>query len=105
MSGPAGRPLRVSEALQKYLADSGIGERIDEATVLPEWEERVGPAIARVTVPLRVSHGTLVVGVRSSAWLMELKLMEREILRRLNEGRSKGRIQGIRFIMGETPTG
>jgi predicted nucleic acid-binding Zn ribbon protein len=105
MSGNARGPLRVSEALQKYLTDSGIGERIEEASVLPEWAERVGVAIAAVTMPLRVSHGTLVVGVRSSAWLMELKLMEREILRRLNEGRAKGRIDGIRFVMGDADPG
>jgi predicted nucleic acid-binding Zn ribbon protein len=96
------RPLRVGEALRKYLADTGIGERIAEASVLPEWPERVGEAIAAVTTPLRVSRGTLVVAVRSSAWLMELKLMEREIVRRLNDGRGQGRIQAIRFVMAET---
>jgi predicted nucleic acid-binding Zn ribbon protein len=101
MSGSSPKPLRVQEALQRYLAESGIGERIEEAAVLPEWEERVGDAIAAVTTPLRVSHGTLVVGVRSSAWLMELKLMEREILERLNAGRARGRIRGIRFVMAD----
>jgi predicted nucleic acid-binding Zn ribbon protein len=101
MTGSAKKPLRVSEALQKYLAESGIGERIEESNVLPEWEQRVGAAIAAVTTPLRVAHGTLVVGVRSSAWLMELKLMEREIVKRLNEGRDRGRIQAIRFVMGD----
>lgn len=101
MSDKARGPLRVREALQQYLADSGIGERIDEAGVLPEWEERVGAAIAAVTTPLRVSHGTLVVAVRSSAWLMELKLMERDIVGRLNEGRQRGRIQAVRFVMGD----
>jgi hypothetical protein len=30
---------------------------------------------------------------------MELRLMEREILRRLNEGRERGRIERIRFLM------
>jgi predicted nucleic acid-binding Zn ribbon protein len=54
----------------------------------------VGEAIAAVTVPVRVSHGTLVVAVRTSAWLMELRLMEREILRRLNEGRPRAGSSG-----------
>jgi len=96
------RPTRLDEALQEYLKSSGLEARLEEAAIVPEWAERVGPAIAAVTEPLRTSAaGVLVVAVRSSAWLSELKLMEREILRRLNEGRSKGRIQRIRFVMAD----
>lgn len=96
------KPTRVGDALQEYLKTSGLEERLEEAGVLPEWPERVGPAIAAVTEPLRTSAaGVLVVAVRSSAWLSELKLMEREIVRRLNEGRTKGRIQRIRFVMAD----
>lgn len=94
-------PTAVHEALQQYLARAGLGERIEEASVVPEWAERVGPAIATVTAPLRVSSGTLFVAVRSSAWLMELKLMEPEILKKLNSGRNRGKIKRIRFVMAE----
>jgi predicted nucleic acid-binding Zn ribbon protein len=95
------KPTPIGDALQQYLRDSGLEERLEEAGVVPEWAARVGPAIAAVTEPLRTSSGTLVVAVRSSAWLTELKLMEREILRRLNEGRSRGMIDRIRFVMGD----
>jgi len=92
----------LAEALAGYLKESGLEERFEEAAVVPEWAERVGPAIAAVTVPLSVSHGTLRVGVRSSAWLSELHLVEREIVRRLNAGRTSGRISRIRFVQTET---
>jgi predicted nucleic acid-binding Zn ribbon protein len=96
------QPKPVRDVLREYLKQSGLDERLEEAAVLPEWAERVGPAIAAVTVPLRTSAGgVLVVAVRSSAWLSELKLMERDILRRLNEGRSRGRIQRLRFVMSD----
>ena len=95
------KPTPLADALQEYLRDSGLDERLEEAGVVPEWAARVGPAIAAVTVPMRTSNGTLVVAVRSSAWLAELKLMERDILRRLNEGRIRGRIERLRFVMGE----
>lgn len=105
MSGPK-KPVRLGDALQNYLRDSGLDERVEEATIVPEWTERVGDAIAAVTTPLRTSRGTLLVAVRTSAWLMELRLMEREILRRLNEGRDRGRIERIRFLMaGEEDPG
>jgi predicted nucleic acid-binding Zn ribbon protein len=93
------KPTRLGEELQNYLRESGLDERVEEAAILPEWEARVGAAIAAVTRPVRVSRGALIVAVRTSAWLMELRLMEREILRRLNEGRGKGRIERIRFVM------
>ena len=99
------KPIRLGDALRKVLEESKVGERLEEATVVPEWAERVGPRIAAVTTPLRVSRGTLLVAVRSSAWMMELRLMEREIVRRLNEGRQRGRIEKIRFVMSDDPHG
>lgn len=94
-------PRPLGEALEGFLRRSGIGERIEAASVIPEWEQRVGDRIAAVTTPLRVSGGTLFVSVRSSAWLMELKLIERDVLRKVNAGKGTGRIQRIRFVMDD----
>jgi predicted nucleic acid-binding Zn ribbon protein len=101
MKKPNEGPSQVREALAKYLEKSGIAEHIEAASVVPEWASLVGPGIAAVTTPLRVSAGTLIVGVRSSAWMSELKLMEKEIIRQVNAGRTKGRIEKIRFQMSE----
>ena len=95
------KPTPVAQALEHYLKRSGIGERVEEAAIVPEWADRVGERIAAVTRPLRASRGTLFVAVRSSAWLMELKMMEGEILHRLNADRTRGRIERIRFLMDE----
>ncbi len=94
-------PTAVHEALQHYLRSAGLTERVEEASAVPEWAERVGPAIAAVTTPLRASGGTLIVAVRSSPWLMELKLMEAQIVEQLNRGREHGKIARIRFVMAE----
>jgi predicted nucleic acid-binding Zn ribbon protein len=91
--------MKIEEVLGELLGETALGERVAEAEVVAEWNERVGEAIAAVTIPMRVSRGTLVVGVRSSAWLMELQMMERQILRQLNRGRTRGRISRIRFVM------
>ncbi|HEX7090697.1 MAG TPA: DUF721 domain-containing protein [Longimicrobiales bacterium] len=94
-------PAPVGQVLASYLERAGLAEKVEEAGAVPSWPEVVGPAIAAVTTPLRVSRGALVVAVRSSAWLMELKLMEGEILKRLNAGRRRGRLARIRFVMAE----
>jgi predicted nucleic acid-binding Zn ribbon protein len=94
-------PTPIGQALDRFLRRSDVGRRVEEAGVVSEWSERVGETIDRVTSPLRVSNGVLFVAVRSSAWLMELKLMEAEILRRLNDGRERGRIEKIHFVLAE----
>ena len=92
-------PKQVRETLQKYLDKAGISEKIEAASVVPDWPRLVGEGIAGVTTPLRVTNGVLVVGVQSSAWLSELKLMEREIIKRLNAEKDRGKISAIRFVM------
>ncbi len=100
------KPLAVSEVLASYLEDSGLGERLEQVSVLDDWAERVGEGIAGVADPLRLADDVLFVGVKSSAWLMELRMMEVEIRRRLNEGRTRGRIEKIRFVLeGGEPEG
>jgi len=96
----------LSDALQAYLEKSGIGAAAKARRVFTEWRERVGDRIADVAAPLRLERGTLVVGVRSSAWLMELKLMERRLVERLNAGVDEGRIDKIRLVLAnEEETG
>lgn len=90
---------KIGDALADYIESAGMEERLAEAAVVPDWAERVGPAISGVTRPVTVSRGTLVVAVRSSAWLMELHMMEREILRRLNAGRERGQLKRLRFVI------
>lgn len=68
--------------------------------MLTEWPGRVGPQIASVTEPLRVSEGTLFVAVATSAWMMELNMLKAELLRHVNAGKREGRIEQIVFVMG-----
>jgi predicted nucleic acid-binding Zn ribbon protein len=97
--GKPGRPSLVGEVLNRYLSRSGLAAKVEAASVIPEWEDRVGPQIAAVTTPLRVSEGTLFVGVATSAWLMELNLMKDELMRRINAGKKDGRIRQIVLVM------
>lgn len=96
----AGNPQALGDLLSRYLVRSGLGPKVEAASVIPEWEERVGPAIAAVTEPLRVNEGTLIVAVRTSAWMMELNMMKADLMRHVNAGKTDGRIKQIVFVMG-----
>ena len=93
-----GKPERVSDLLAGFLEHEGVGRDVARATAVDEWEERVGAKIAEVTRARTVADGTLVVEVRSSAWLMELNMMKRQILRRVNEGRDVP-VDNLVFVM------
>ena len=93
-------PVTVREALDSYLARSGLGRRLAQAQVIPQWPRLVGPQIAAVTAPESVSpDGTLFVRVATSAWMNELQLMAPEIMARVNAGRGPGRIKTIRWLL------
>lgn len=101
-------PAPVGDVLRGFLQRTGLAERLARTEALGRWDECVGERIAGVTRPLRVSGTTLIVGVRSSAWLAELNLLRSKILARLNAGRRRGRIEKLVFVLetdGDGPGG
>jgi predicted nucleic acid-binding Zn ribbon protein len=75
----------MADAVARWLKKSGLATRVDQASVVPNWAELVGPQIATVTTPTSVTaDGTLFVQVTTNAWMTELSLMEPELLRALN---------------------
>ncbi|CAN5680294.1 hypothetical protein BH23GEM3_BH23GEM3_06960 [soil metagenome] len=89
----------MGDVLSRFLNRSGLAAKVEAASVVPEWPRLVGPQIAAVTEPIRVSDGTLFVAVNTSAWIMELNLMKGELMRYLNAGKRAGRIEQIVFVM------
>ncbi len=85
MAGKKKQPEKLGAVLSAYLEQSGLAGRVEQATVIPEWEQLVGTQIAAVTTPLMITRdGTLFVAVRTSAWMQELSLMEPQLLQALN---------------------
>lgn len=85
----AGRdaPERIDGLLADFLEKAGVADELDRVSALDEWAGCVGERIASVTRARSVKGATLVVEVRSSAWLMELNMMKGRILDRLNADR------------------
>jgi predicted nucleic acid-binding Zn ribbon protein len=91
----------VGEALRAYLSKSGLGLRLAQAQVIPDWPTLVGPQIAAVTAPESVTpDGTLFVRVATSPWMTELQLMAPQIMAAINTGRG-ARIKTIRWLLSQ----
>jgi len=95
------RPEALGGLVGSVLASMGIAEKVERATVIADWEALVGPHIARVSRPVRIRDETLFVEVESAAWRMELSLLRPGLLRKLNAGRSRGRIEKIIFLQSD----
>lgn len=93
-------PSPVGSLVDALLEKWGVAEQVERASVFSEWEERVGEEIAERARPVRLDGETLFVEVESSSWMMELQMMKRELLGRLNAGRERGRVEKLVFVQG-----
>jgi predicted nucleic acid-binding Zn ribbon protein len=98
-SGGAAGPSRVGDLLDGFLERRGVKEEVERASVVEEWPDRVGERIARVTRARSVSERTLIVEVRSSAWLMELNMLKGQILERVNREREQAPLEKLVFVL------
>ena len=97
---PNKRPEPLGNALKRFLENPGLAKRVGQATALEAWPSVVGPAVAAAAKPISVtSDGTLLVAVRSSAWMNELSLMERDLLEALNRANPSAPLSRIRWTI------
>jgi predicted nucleic acid-binding Zn ribbon protein len=90
----------IGALIARFLQQHGHQERVEQAAILGEWAAIAGPQIARVTEALSISaDGTLVVGVTTNAWMMELSLHEPQLIEQLNAGHARPRVKRIRWQM------
>ncbi len=96
-STPRG-PEKVGDVLERVLRRRGLARQMEYQRLLEDWPRLVGAGLARVTRARSVRDAVLVVEVPSSAWAMELNLRRRQIMARLNAGRSV-RIRRVMFVL------
>lgn len=94
------RPERLGDILASVLEHAGLTERIAQAAVLKEWAGVVGAQISSISEPLFLQQdGTLVVAVKTHAWMTELSMLEPELLRRLNANTGRPPVSGLRWTL------
>jgi len=97
-----GGPAKVGALLAQVLERHGVREQVRRMEVLELWPEIVGAELAKVTRARGVEDATLFVGVRSSAWLMELNMMKRDFLERVNARVEDAPFERVVFVLAET---
>ncbi len=101
MSDRGDGPEKIGKVLEGYLQSSGLQRPVGEQEILLDWERLVGEGIAKVTRAKSIRDGVLVVEVKSSAWMMELNLMKRQIMAKVNAIHADTRIEKLVFVLAE----
>ena len=73
------------------------------AQLMADWPEVVGPALAAVTAPRRLSGTTLVLGCPGPVAL-ELQHLSAELAARINAHLGRTAVTGFRFVQDTAPT-
>lgn len=94
----------IGEALVKSLDDNGLTDQARLLRITLAWNQAVGPAVARRTLPHGFSRGVLFVGATSAAWQNELTYVKGDIIKKLNEVLGRTVVQDIRVQNGMNRT-
>lgn len=91
----------IGDILRILLKDANMSPRRRKAGVAEAWAAAVGSELAAETRPSTLQKGVLTVEVRSPALLHEFQgFRTEELLGRLLEHDTTGRISGLRFRLG-----
>ena len=91
-------PQSLADALQSALARLPIAELADYA-VWSEWDQIVGPLLARHAQPVRLRRGVLVISVDSGEWMHELQYLKHDLKDRLNQRLGRAAIRDVYLVL------
>jgi predicted nucleic acid-binding Zn ribbon protein len=69
--------------------------------IVEAWQKAVEPRAASHTRPVAIKKNILTIEVDSSTWLYFLSLKKKNIMENMKKALSKGKIEDIRFRIGE----
>lgn len=93
-------PKRVGEHLGTYLQRRGWAERLGGASLSGDWERVVGPELARVSEPVRLAGGVLVVRVVDQVWATQLRYLVGRVRDAANGLLGANAVREVRLVVG-----
>lgn len=94
-----GRPVPLGEVLGELLRRPAIRRGLKKGRVLALWPRVVGPELARLTRPFRLTGGTLWVAVRDHLLAHQLTYQRGLLLARYAHELGAGTVREIRFVV------
>ena len=90
---------RLSGVLPRVLRKLGLDEGLLGWRAVREWEQVVGPRVARHTRAVSFRDGVLQVEVDGSAWMHELGFLKRDLVGKVNRHLGSRLVKDVRFVV------
>jgi predicted nucleic acid-binding Zn ribbon protein len=91
------KTISLAEAMQDYIKEMKLGDKLREVGILDSWENTVGKAIASRTTKVYIRDGVLYVYLKSSIVRNELMMIREALREKLNERAGAEVIKDIVF--------
>ncbi|WP_407691314.1 DciA family protein [Saccharopolyspora mangrovi] len=96
-AGPDERdPQPLGRLAARIAKDHGWTEHLSGGQVFARWNSLVGEEIAEHTKPVQLKDGELTVQAQSTAWATQLRLLQRQILKRISDGVGRDVVKRIK---------
>jgi predicted nucleic acid-binding Zn ribbon protein len=79
------KTLSLAEAMQDYIKEMKLGDKLREISILDSWDSLVGKAISTRTSKVYIKEGVLYVILKSSVVRNELMMIREALREKLNE--------------------
>lgn len=89
-------PQRFGSLLARIASDRGWSGRLAGGEVFGRWRSLVGEDVAEHTKPVALQDGELTVQAESTAWATQLRLLQRQILKRIADGVGRDVVRRIK---------
>lgn len=90
-------PVRLGDALQDFLKQSGLDRVIREQDVILQWPEIAGEAVAKHAIPIEFRGGVLFLTVDNATWRSQLHFLKEEMMEKINAFAQRKIVKNIMF--------
>ncbi len=99
-----GDPQKISNILHELIETRDWQKGIAEGNLFTDWREIVGAEIADHSSPITLYEGKLTIQTSSTAWSTQLRLMNDQILRKIQQSAPGAVVEELHIIGPHTPS-
>jgi predicted nucleic acid-binding Zn ribbon protein len=97
-------PISAAEGIENLLEDFDWLGKVQEEALVLDWEKLVGIENAAASKPVGLTGNLLTIQCRSTAWATQLRLLQDQILARVQEQYPDLAIKELRFLGPAAPS-
>ena len=97
-------PHLLGDQLDRMMVDRGWEVDVAVGSVMGRWPAIVGPEVAQHCTPVTFEFGVLTVRADSTAWMVQLQLLESSVMGRLEGEVGKGTVTALKIVGPSAPS-